>query len=160
MAYVFVNFILYRKLFGPVGQQLVTKFRDAPILFGNVDYGLGIIVGNRTIDPISSYLIGKPNDGKVSIESTKLEGMRDHIVIPAAHAFLPQNRMVREQALHFLDKGYFTASVAKPTLVGEREPVVWDIMGRGNIPDRVELTLGHALGIEQLTLPKPLHPIP
>lgn len=44
--------------YGPAGQQLVTNQRALAELFGAVDYELGIIAGNRTIDPVSSFIIG------------------------------------------------------------------------------------------------------
>ena len=57
--------------------------RDAATnaLFPPVDYPVGIIAGNRSIDPISSVFLPKPHDGRVSVENTKLDGMADHIVI-------------------------------------------------------------------------------
>lgn len=103
---------LYRKYFGPGGQQLVTNLENRDELFGKVDYELGIIAGNRTIDPISSFLIGKPNDGKVSIESTKLEGMKEHIVIGTFHTIFPNTRAAWKQTLHFLKEGRFEASAS------------------------------------------------
>jgi pimeloyl-ACP methyl ester carboxylesterase len=100
---------LYRKIYGPAGQQLVTGFKDAEKLFGAVNYELGVIAGNRTLDPIASYIIGKPNDGRVSIESTRLAGMKEHIVIPANHMFFTTNRMAWHQTLQFLREGRFSA---------------------------------------------------
>ena len=72
----------YRAFFGPAGQQLGTQ-RDAAIeaLFPPVDYPVGIIAGDRSIDPIRSALLPKPHDGRVSVANTRLDGMADHVVI-------------------------------------------------------------------------------
>ncbi len=97
---------LYKKIYGPAGQQLTTD-SDLSHLLGAVDYPLGIIAGNATIDPISSMIITGPDDGKVSVESTKLEGMTDHLVVSASHTFFPRNKMVLRQTTHFLQTGGF-----------------------------------------------------
>ncbi len=99
---------LYRKLYGPAGMQLGTE--DMPhlsALLGTVDYDLGIIAGDRTWDPFFSRLLPKPHDGKVSVESTKLEGMKDHIVLPTTHTTLPWSRQVHRQVVNFLKEGVF-----------------------------------------------------
>jgi esterase/lipase len=99
---------IYKKIYGPAGQQLTTnQGRIANVLNNKIDYELGIIAGNSTIDPISSLIIPGDDDGKVSIESTKLEGMKDHIVINASHTFFPSNKEVKRQTLHFLRNGKF-----------------------------------------------------
>jgi pimeloyl-ACP methyl ester carboxylesterase len=98
---------LYRVLYGPAGQQLITDQGGFASAFGAVDYPLGIIAGNRTLDPISSRWIGKPNDGKVSIDSTRLAGMTDHIIIAATHTLFPGNRTMWRLALEFLRSGKF-----------------------------------------------------
>jgi ABC-type taurine transport system ATPase subunit len=74
-----------------------------------VDFDLGIIAGNRTIDPISSLVIGyrRPNDGKVTVENTKLEGAADHIVVATNHTFFPSSRVMWQQAEAFLCNGLF-----------------------------------------------------
>lgn len=100
------NNILFKKIFGPAGQQLTTHYDLAPLL-GNVDYELGVLAGNFTFDPVSSYIIHSPNDGKVSVESTKLEGMRDHITLSASHTFFPFNKTAHEQVLAFIKNGQF-----------------------------------------------------
>ncbi|MBB4288408.1 pimeloyl-ACP methyl ester carboxylesterase [Rhizobium leguminosarum] len=101
---------LYRKFYGPAGQQLTTDQTAMTQLFGTVDCELGIIAGNRTIDPVSSFIIGLrvPNDGKVSVESTRLDGAAAHIVIAANHTFLPVNRTMWKETLSFLKDGRFT----------------------------------------------------
>jgi esterase/lipase len=101
------NFWPYKKIFGPAGQQLITDQSAVKHLFGEVNYELGIIAGNATIDPISSAIITGENDGKVAVERTKLEGMKDHIVVSASHTFFPSNKEVQRQTLCFLKNGNF-----------------------------------------------------
>jgi len=102
------NNIIYKKVYGPAGQELTTDNMEIADQLGPVDYDLGIIAGNFTIDPISSLIISGDDDGKVSIESTKLDGMKDHVVISASHTFFPSNKVAQEQVLTFLRTGSFT----------------------------------------------------
>jgi triacylglycerol esterase/lipase EstA (alpha/beta hydrolase family) len=98
---------LYKTIYGPAGQQLTTNNNDTQKLLGKIDYDLGVIAGNSTIDPISSYIIGGNNDGKVSITSTKVAGMKDHVVVSASHTFFPGNNDVQRQTIYFLKNGKF-----------------------------------------------------
>lgn len=100
---------LYQEIYGPAGQQLTTK-ENLDSLLGKVDYELGIIAGNSTIDPISSYIIPGEDDGKVSIKSTMLKGMKDHMIIDATHTFFPYNDKALYQTRYFLKNGYFDKS--------------------------------------------------
>ncbi|WP_249142643.1 alpha/beta fold hydrolase [Bradyrhizobium sp. AUGA SZCCT0160] len=102
------NVSLYRAWFGPAGEQLVSR-RDAATgaLFPPVDYPVGIIAGNKSIDPTSSLFLPKPHDGRVSVENTKLDGMADHVVIATAHPWLPGNRVAIAQTIAFLRDGRF-----------------------------------------------------
>ena len=101
------NFWPYKKIYGPAGQQLITDQSTIKHLFGEVNYELGIIAGSATIDPISSAIIPGEDDGKVAVERTKLEGMKDHIVVSASHTFFPSNKEVQKQTLYFLKNGNF-----------------------------------------------------
>ena len=102
------NVSLYRAWFGPAGAQLGTR-RDAATnaLFPPVDYPVGIIAGNRSVDPVSSLFLPKPHDGRVSVENTKLDGMADHIVIGTSHPWLPGNSAAIAQTIAFLRDGKF-----------------------------------------------------
>ena len=102
------DFAPYRAFFGPAGQQLGTQ-RDAATdgLLQPVDYAVGIIAGNRSVDPLAGIFLPRPHDGRVSVANTKLEGMADHVVVPVAHPFLPGNANVIAQTLAFLRDGRF-----------------------------------------------------
>lgn len=91
---------LYRRVYGPAGQQLGTDGNTA--LFGPVTYPLGILAGNRSIDPLCWLLLPKPNDGKVSVAATKLDEMAMHRVVPVGHTLFPSNRLVWRETLAFL----------------------------------------------------------
>ena len=96
---------MFVQLIGPVGARLGRdgRARELP----NVDFDLGIIAGSRSLNPYYSYLITGADDGKVSIEVTKVAGMKNHIVLPVTHTFMMNNAEVLNQALHFFQNGYF-----------------------------------------------------
>jgi hypothetical protein len=48
-----------------------------------------------------------PNDGRVTVARTKLEGMTDHLVIHASHATMIRNREAIMQTIAFLKDGQF-----------------------------------------------------
>ncbi|MEO0374739.1 MAG: alpha/beta hydrolase, partial [Cyanobacteria bacterium P01_A01_bin.17] len=71
----------FRLINGPAGFELSTGQDSTPKHLGPVSGCVGIIAGVKPINPILSMLLPKPNDGKVSLESTKVEGMTDFLVV-------------------------------------------------------------------------------
>lgn len=103
-----VSWAPYRRWFGPAGGQLVTR-RDTALtaLFGAIDYELGVIAGSRSFYPLASALMPRPNDGRVSVASTTVEGMADHLVLPVAHPTIVRSQAAIDQTLAFLTDGRF-----------------------------------------------------
>jgi hypothetical protein len=98
---------LFKKINGPAGCELGTVPGSALDRAGVPGARVGIIAGDRSINWINSLMIPGRDDGKVSVERTKLEGMSDHLVLRTAHPFLPKNKTAIRQTLHFLRLGAF-----------------------------------------------------
>ena len=98
---------LFYYLNGPAGLQLGTDNSSVPNRLGQVNFQLGVIAGNKTVNLLLSLLIPGANDGKVSVSRTQVGGMKDFIVMPYSHSFIMQRETVIEQALHFIQQGYF-----------------------------------------------------
>lgn len=92
---------------GPAGAQLGKGPDSVPLQLGRADFDVGIIAGNRTIDPVTSSVLNNPDDGKVAVEDTKLEGMADFRLVGSSHAFIMKRTDVIEYVRNFLENGDF-----------------------------------------------------
>ncbi len=97
---------------GPSGQQLGTDASSIPLRLGPANFELGIIAGDRSLNPRFSAHIPGPNDGKVSVASARLEGMRDFLVVHHSHTWLPWCNSAVRGVLEFLATGTFTRASA------------------------------------------------
>lgn len=96
------------KLFGgPTGNALGTGAGHIPESLGAVEFDLGVIAGTTNINPLSLLFIEGPNDSIVSVESTKVEGMKAHLVLPVTHTFMMRNNQVIDNVIHYLKTGSF-----------------------------------------------------
>jgi pimeloyl-ACP methyl ester carboxylesterase len=97
----------FELMHGPAGMELGTGELSVPNTLGPANFDLGIIAGTSSVNLILSTMLPSVDDGKVTVESTKLEGMSDHITMPVTHSFMMSNDKVIDQVIHFLRQGAF-----------------------------------------------------
>jgi hypothetical protein len=92
---------------GDAGLELGTGAASLPNQLGRANFDLGIIAGTRSVNLILSQMIPGVDDGKVSVENTRLEGMHDHLEMAVTHPFMMRNDGVIRQVIHYLETGRF-----------------------------------------------------
>jgi pimeloyl-ACP methyl ester carboxylesterase len=94
---------------GKAGLQLGTDEDSMPARLGPVDFEVGIVAGTGTMSFLSAML-PDPDDGKVSLERTKIEGMKDFLVVDKSHHYIMTSDIVIENTRQFLRTGSFPDS--------------------------------------------------
>lgn len=92
---------------GPAGLQLGTGENSVPLQLGPVDYSVGIIAGTKTFNPMLSQFLPNPDDGKVSLERTKVDGMADFRAVNVSHPFIMNDDSVIDHVITFIETGAF-----------------------------------------------------
>jgi pimeloyl-ACP methyl ester carboxylesterase len=105
---VFADSPLLRFFVGPAGSSLGTDSLGIARRLGPADFSLGIITGDRSFNPLTSWLIPGDDDGKVSVERAQVEGAADFLIVPATHTFIMNREDVGEETLYFLEHGRFS----------------------------------------------------
>ena len=106
----------FQWLMGPAGVELGTGPASFPNSLALPEYEVGVIAGTVPLNPLMGGMIPGPNDGKVSVASTRLKGAA-HITLPVSHTFLMNNPMVIAQVLAFLREGRFEDDLTLPAAV-------------------------------------------
>lgn len=76
-------------------------------MLGNHGHDIGIIAGDRALDPIfPRLLLPRPNDGKVTVAATMLDGA-EHLVLPVSHTLMVYDLEVIRRTIAFLENGRF-----------------------------------------------------
>jgi len=90
---------------GPAGRELatdglVTQLRPVP-------YEIGVIAGDEGWALWSPDELPSPNDGTVSVSSTRLPEMKDFLLVHQNHVSIRYDDTVFRQVVHFLRDGLF-----------------------------------------------------
>jgi hypothetical protein len=93
-------------LAGPTARALGTDAESFPASLPPPDYPVGIFAGVR-LGSFRIDLIEGDDDGLVPVESTKVPGMTDFIVVETGHAMMRYNEEVAMQTIAFLRHGRF-----------------------------------------------------
>jgi hypothetical protein len=122
------SIFLYQWINGPAGNQLGTGTNSHPLRLKAPEFELGIIAGDRSINPILSMLIPGPDDGKVALARVKPAAYTDYVQLHVTHPCMVWNPKVIAQTKHFLEHGKFNAKtqrsqrVAEANLCGTQRP--------------------------------------
>ena len=104
---------LLPRIMGPAFLQLGTDKDSVPSQLlqreaAHLPIEIGVIAGNRSLEPWFSPLFPGANDGKVSVARSRLPGMKDFRVLETGHTFIMNDKRVRQHILHFLTTGTFS----------------------------------------------------
>ena len=102
------------KILGPTARILGTDEGSFPNRIGPPYYPLGIIAGTSSFSVTDDQLPG-PDDGLVSVKSTKIDGMTDFLLVDTSHSMMRYNETVAMETIHFLKWGRFSQSPADTT---------------------------------------------
>ncbi len=92
---------------GAAGLQLGTGDDSVPNTLGPVDFELGVIAGTGTINLMTSAMLPNPDDGKVSVAATRVDGMDDFLVVSNSHRYITRSSVVVRNTTSFLKTGRF-----------------------------------------------------
>lgn len=96
--------------FGPAGSQLGTDENSVPKNLGPVRVDTAIIAGTSSINLILSLSLPNPDDGKVSVSSTSVDGMCAKLLFPIAHPFIMKDARVVAEVQTYLATGAFNSA--------------------------------------------------
>jgi len=98
---------LGRIILGPAGCEMGTSATDLPARLGPAQFQAGVIASDGPGIPWNCLVCRGPSDGIVSVQSAKLEGMADFLVVHGSHTLIMWRGEVVRQALGFLEDGHF-----------------------------------------------------
>ena len=95
---------VYRIFTGDSGQKLSEDefYSDLPVPTAP----FGVIAGDKG----QSLTFSEPNDAVVTVESTKLDGMTDWILLHHGHTFIMNCKDTFDHCRHFIEHGSFKQS--------------------------------------------------
>ncbi len=96
------------KIIGPAGMELGTDSLDTPRTLGDAKVPTGVVIGTGKTFPLIELFVKEENDGMVTIESAKLEGMKDFKVDKSSHTMITFSDEVIDYVVRFLKEETFS----------------------------------------------------
>ena len=96
------------EILGPTAAMLGTGEHSFGATLEPPHYPLGVIAGHKPSN--NDDVLPGADDGLVTIDSTRVEGMTDFLVVPTGHAGLRYDEDVARQTIHFLSNGRFSGA--------------------------------------------------
>lgn len=92
-----------KSLLGPAGHALHRGKVDVPII--DITTDTAVIMGQRCAIPFFKRLLEPNNDGIVSVDSGKMEGINEFHVVDSDHTFITTEPEVMKIATQFIQRG-------------------------------------------------------
>jgi len=67
-----------------------------------------VIAGTGTMNPWMSAMLPNADDGKVTVERTRVDGMADFLIVEDNHRYIVEDEIVIRNTLRFLSTGTFS----------------------------------------------------
>lgn len=116
MATFFADNVLFKTITGESGQQLGRQWKELEGKLSTPDFDFAVVAGGKNNGKGYNPLLPGDNDGTISVDTTKLPGARDFIVLPVMHTVIMNDARVREITLQFLQRGYFLSEAERNPL--------------------------------------------
>ncbi|MGD9720303.1 MAG: esterase/lipase family protein [Pirellulales bacterium] len=107
---------LFHVVAGASASQLAREWSALQQKLATPAFPFGILAGGRGTQSGYNPWFGKDNDLVVTVDSARLPGAADFLVLPALHTFMMDDPTVQQYTLSFLENGYFVSA-------GERRPI-------------------------------------
>ena len=114
VADYFADHRWFKTLLGPAAQQLTTGPAAFTSSLNRIPVEVGVITGRKTLEPWLSSLLPGEDDGKVSVESAKLDEMTDFLVLDTTHTLINFDCRVSRAIKTYLRDGQFRPPASEP----------------------------------------------
>ena len=111
--------MLFRTVYGPAGQELVTDKDGTISSLPTPSFEFGVIAGGKGDDNGFNPLLPGDDDGTVTIASVRLAGAADFLRIPKLHSFLMSDETAIAAVRCFLEHGRFSMEREPAAIVKE-----------------------------------------
>ncbi|MFO7904478.1 MAG: esterase/lipase family protein [Planctomycetota bacterium] len=101
--------LVFKTIFGKSGGQLGESWNNLEERLATPEVEFGIIAGGVGNSIGLNPILPGDDDGRITVETTRLAGATDFRVVPALHELIANDPRVFKFTLRFLEKGYFVS---------------------------------------------------